>query len=656
MDENDNFWSMGDSPGIPCGPCSEIFYDQGYEIDGERYLEIWNLVFMEYARGMKLNELIPLEKPCVDTGMGLERLTAVMQGVPTNYDTDLLKPLILETLELARRRASLLKKDSSKWMKLLSTPYKHGLDKSLLNVSLKVIVDHLRSSSFLISEGIVPSNLGRGYVLRRIIRRAIRYAHQGLGINEPFMSELIPILIQQMGTVYPELIERKDVIKSILTIEETNFFTTLSRGLSKLEEAFNQHKKNPIKSSTSGKYILSGETAFMLYDSFGFPLDLTQIIVRERRDEGINGWDIDIEKFDILMKQQKEQSKGTAFQTSSTANVTKEKENTTTKADTQNNNIIDIHPSGSIPIPSEVKSWHSSNITSEFIGYTTLEVHNPIINGLHYSTLDSIKYLWISLNRTPFYANAGGQIGDKGILKLNEKIELNIVDCIKPYEGLHVMRTIIPDNIKNEVHSVLKVGSTIPLAMVDSLHRSDVAAHHTATHLLHAALKKILGGENNSNDTNNTDTASSSSKSSSSSSHKKKSSSSTPVLSASAINQSGSLVSSDRFRFDFSCPFGLNEDQLNKIEKWMNDVIFNAPIIQENNGNQVIIEQMTKEEAMKKNAVRDENTTNYNATVFIFYFVCVLIFFFTHIIVFFVFIIFFFFFNFFSSNKDVLIW
>jgi len=617
----DNFWSMGDSAGTPCGPCSEIFYDQQKDIDGERWLEIWNLVFMQYARGRNVDELVPLQTPCVDTGMGLERLASVMQGVPTNYDTDLMRPLIDALRELVARRGSHSKRGVTASSTSTLLPWSSGLDRSIESTSLKVIVDHLRSSSFLLAEGVTPSNVGRGYVLRRIIRRAVRFG-TNLGLSEPFLSQLLPTLIHTMGDTSTELRQRQETIASGLEIEEANFFSTLSRGMRVLEDAFTKRRtKGSVSINAQGRPVLSGEVAFLLYDSYGFPLDLTQLIARERNPDGTaassvaesdgddasitnRGWDVDVARFDELMKQQKEQSKATTFHTASNA----------------------THSSSATPaaIPNEVKQLQAAGLTNEFIGYDTLIARDVRVLNHHLSTSpttspSSPHHLWLTLERTPFYANGGGQIGDVGRIKLNDGMTLQVVDCVRPYEGLSVMRLTIPTQPSLNLNSILEQLSPdfiIPLVEVDAQHRHGVAAHHTATHLLHAALKAVLGG-GNSSDTN-TENATSVDVSKPITS---KSKSSAPTLTAASINQAGSLVSSDRLRFDFSCPCTLNPTRINQIETWVNNAILDASMRSNHaaigeqdvsvsdrtnspiTGGSVLTQVMSKEEATKMNAL-----------------------------------------------------
>ena len=584
MGESDNFWSMGHEAGTPCGPCSEIFWDQGVEVDGERFLEIWNLVFMQFARTAATNGkppgLTPLARPCVDTGMGLERIASVMQNKPTNYDSDLLRPLTaaVETLVASR---------SSKSSPLLFKPYTHGLDVSASNTALKVIVDHLRSSAFLIAEGVVPSNVGRGYVLRRIIRRAVRYGYSALGLKGPFLSELVDALVAAMGSAYPELNERAPAIRSILAQEEANFFSTLVRGMKVLEDAFARHG-----GSTSKQPTLPGDVAFLLYDSFGFPVDLVELISRER------GWVVDHARFEELMAKQKEMSKGAAFQVSSGT--------TSTAATTSADSTAATGPAPTVPVPAEVRKWQHSAISTEFTGFSSLTSRDSKVVAVHHEAPSGES--WVALDRSPFYANAGGQVGDIGTIEFEaagQIVTLQVIDCVKAFEGCSVLRVSVPESLRATVASALQPGFAIKSARVDRKHREAVAVHHTATHLLHAALKAVLPALSAA------DAAAAAASAASSAAGKKKPSAATPILTASCINQSGSLVSADRLRFDFSCPAALSAAQIAAVESWVNDAILSASAAAQEGESEVSIgaaglvktEVMSKDEAMKLNAV-----------------------------------------------------
>ncbi|CAH9018803.1 alanine--tRNA ligase [Candidatus Nitrosacidococcus sp. I8] len=465
---DDNFWSMGDIG--PCGPCSEIFYDHGPSVaggppgspdqDGDRYIEIWNLVFMQYNRDEE-GQLSPLPKPSVDTGMGLERLATILQGIHNNYDIDLFRKLITAITNL---------------------PAAHNYD--LKNPSLRVIADHIRSCAFLIVDGIQPSNEGRGYVLRRIIRRAIRHGHK-LGLDTPFFYKLVNPLVEEMGSAYPELIQGQQQAIQILKLEEERFNETLDQGLKILEQDI---------ANLSGSTI-PGETVFKLYDTFGFPIDLTADIARER------GLSIDVTGFDKEMAKQRIRAQ--------TASCFK------------NQNI-------QLPI----------NIETEFTGYNTLQGNGTIISLFRIidDTITSVDQLnmeekgIVVLNQTPFYAESGGQIGDQGELCTKNSL-FSVIDTRKQgYAHLHFGRMVT---------GTLKIGETIQ-SQVNAVYRIPTRVNHSATHLLHAALREILGNH---------------------------------------VAQKGSLVTPDRLRFDFSHYRAITQSQLNKIEQLVNAKIReNLPI------------------------------------------------------------------------------
>jgi len=460
-----NFWSMGETG--PCGPCTEIFYDHGPEVaggppgspdeDGDRYIEIWNLVFMQFNR-LPDGRLEPLPKPSVDTGMGLERIAAVMQGVHSNYQIDLFRHL----LEAAARIT--------------------GRQDVHTNDSLKVIVDHIRSSSFLIADGVIPSNEGRGYVLRRIIRRALRHGHK-LGVKQPFFHRLVAALAQQMGTAYPELPARQAQIERILRAEEEQFSRTLDQGMRILDEAIAQ---------LNGTCI-GGETLFQLYDTYGFPLDLTADIARER------GLQIDSAGFEVAMQAQRERARAASqFALDSTALI------------------------------------RQSDHECLFTGYEQTADDAEVV--ALYRDHEPVKRLshgetgWVLLDRTPFYAEAGGQVGDRGQLRaVGGRAE--------------VLNTLKQGN--NHLHQVrllqgnLEAGSRLT-AEVDPARRQATALNHSATHLLHAALREILGSH---------------------------------------VEQKGSLVDAQRLRFDFAHFEAIAPSTLRQIEQRVNDEIRrNSPI------------------------------------------------------------------------------
>jgi alanyl-tRNA synthetase len=455
--ESDNFWAMGDTG--PCGPCSEIFYDHGPEIpggppgtpgeDGDRYIEIWNLVFMQYDRTPD-GILNPLPKPSVDTGMGLERLAAVMQGVHNNYDIDLFSNLIKFIADLAS-------------------------EKDLANKSLRVIADHIRSAAFLITDGVVPSNEGRGYVLRRIIRRAIRHGHK-LGLRDAFFYKLVAPLATEMGDAYPELVKAQANVEKVLQQEEQRFAETLDQGMTILEEAIGTLKGNTIP----------GETVFKLYDTYGFPVDLTADIARERE------LSLDMEGFEKEMAAQRERARKAG------------------KFEASYHDKLNVQGA------------------TEFTGYDHVEDEGKILylfkDGVAVEELNTGEEGIVVLDRTPFYAESGGQVGDEGVLESG-----NAVFEVQDTQKQQAVYTHI-----GEVSSGrLVVGAEIK-AIINNSERRQIAYNHSATHLLHAALRKILGDH---------------------------------------VTQKGSLVEPDRLRFDFSHFAPVSPEELNKIEDLVNEKI-----------------------------------------------------------------------------------
>lgn len=458
--QKDNFWQMGETG--PCGPCSEIYYDQGSEHfnskedymggDGDRFLEIWNLVFMQYERD-KNGELKPLPKPSIDTGMGLERVIAIMEGKFSNYDTELFMPLINEVAKLCNK------------------PYEY--DKG---ASYRVISDHIRSVSFLLAQGLNFDKEGRGYVLRRILRRAVRHGYL-LGIKEPFMYKLVDVLCEIMGYHYEYLNEKKAYIKELIKIEEERFLSTITAGL----ELFNAELKNT-------KDIFSGDVAFKLYDTYGFPLDLTADMLREK------GLSVDSARFDELMQEQKMRAKAS-----------------------WKGSGDEVKEDGDFKVLLEEFG------KNEFIGYDRLECEAKILALLdeNYKRVGELKDNqtgFVMLDKTPFYANSGGQTGDKGIIEGNE-----VLDTRKYFE-LNLSKIIAKNAIKSGEIVKCKVSSL----------RLQIRRHHSATHLLHYALREILGSH---------------------------------------IAQAGSSVEADKLRFDFSHPKALSADELTKIENLVNDLI-----------------------------------------------------------------------------------
>ncbi|OHC96087.1 MAG: alanine--tRNA ligase [Sphingomonadales bacterium RIFCSPLOWO2_12_FULL_63_15] len=461
----DNFWAMGDSG--PCGPCSEIFYDHGDHIwggppgspeeDGDRFVEIWNLVFMQYEQ--EANEIVSeLPKPSIDTGMGLERIAAVMQGVHNNYDIDTFKALIEASGAITRT----------------ATDGDH-------QASHRVIADHLRSTSFLIADGVLPANEGRGYVLRRIMRRAMRHAHI-IGAKDPLMYRLVGSLVSEMGAAYPELVRAQPLIEETLLREETRFRKTLENGLRLLDEA-------TVDLAEGG--TLPGETAFKLYDTFGFPYDLTEDALRSR------GLGVDRAGFDSAMAEQKAAARA-AWKGS---------------GDKASDEIwFDIAEKAG---------------NTEFIGYSSTvgegEVQAIVKDGVNVDSATVGDSVIIITNQTPFYGESGGQMGDTGRISTQGGLIANVEDTAKPLGRLHAHRATI------EAGSI-KVGDTVQLT-VDVDHRDRVRANHSATHLLHAALRHRLGGH---------------------------------------VTQKGSLVAPDRLRFDFSHPESLTHAQIAQIEADVN--------------------------------------------------------------------------------------
>jgi alanyl-tRNA synthetase len=464
---NANFWSMGDTG--PCGPCSEIFYDHGPHIeggppgspdeDGDRFVEIWNLVFMQFeqfADGRR--EKLP--KPSIDTGMGLERISTVLQGVHDVFDIDLFRHLIAASAEASGASAT----------------GGHA-------ASHRVIADHLRSTSFLIADGVLPSNEGRGYVLRRIMRRAMRHAHL-IGAKDPLMYRLVPALVAEMGTAYPELGRAQALITETLKLEEIRFRETLVRGLKLLDEATGSFKSGDK---------LAGETAFKLYDTYGFPLDLTEDALRAR------GIGVDVEGFNTAMQKQREEAR---------------------KAWAGSGEATDD------------KIWFELRDelgATEFLGYDTEAAEGNIVailkDGKRVTSATSGDTVQLLTNQTPFYAESGGQVGDQGAIFSNKGAQGAVTDTHKQ-NGLHV-------HIVRVTGGEFHIGDAVELR-VDGERRRATRANHSATHLLHAALKRVLGPH---------------------------------------VSQKGSLVAPDRLRFDFAHPKAVTQDELDRIENQVNAVV-----------------------------------------------------------------------------------
>ena len=455
--DEDNFWQMGDTG--PCGPSSEIFFDHGPDIPGgppgspdddlDRYIEIWNLVFMQYNRDSE-GTLHPLPAPSVDTGMGLERISAVLQGVHNNYDIDLFKALIAAAAE------------------------ELGVDDHS-HTSLRVVADHLRSCAFLIIDGVLPSNEGRGYVLRRILRRAIRHGNK-LGATEPFFANLVPALISEMGDAYPELVKQQDAITKALASEEEQFARTLDKGMEILTQAL---------SSLEGKQI-PGDVVFRLYDTFGFPVDLTNDIARER------GLELDVEGYDAAMQAQRKRSQESgSFQ-------------------------VDYH--NVINVEGE----------TEFLGYTETEstssVQGLFVDGEARNAITSGESAVVILDRTPFYGESGGQVGDTGYLS-TDSAKLEVRDTTKA-QGHHLHHVLV-------VEGTLNAGDEVN-AIIDASLRTRIKANHSATHLMHEALRRVLGEH---------------------------------------VQQKGSLVDADKLRFDFSHTEAMTADELAQVASIVNEQV-----------------------------------------------------------------------------------
>ena len=459
LDDEENFWTMGDTG--PCGPCSEIYYDHGDHLEGDppklgnepgdRFVEIWNLVFTQFDRS-KDGSLSPLPNPCVDTGMGLERMAAVLQNENNNYDTDILKSIVQEAAKLSG-------------------------ENDLTNPSLRVISDHLRASSFLIADGVVPSNEGRGYVLRRIIRRGLRHAHK-LGMKDGILSKLVHILEEKMGIAYPLLVKNSDIIKANLLKEEEQFSTTLEQGMQLLESAVEDLKDNEIP----------GDIVFKLYDTYGFPVDMTADFARER------DLIVDLDEYEALMLEQKERARSSS-----------------------NFNTL---------IP------ESLNIEGEtaFLGYDTDSTSSKIVEIISSSEEGNKDELregeegLILLDETPFYAESGGQVGDKGFIQSDNSL-FEVHDTQKKGDQfLHLGH--VKSGVFNKNDSVT--------AEINTTHRNRIKSNHSATHLLHAALRSVLGDH---------------------------------------VEQKGSLVEESRLRFDFAHNNSIQTDDLEAIEDLINSEI-----------------------------------------------------------------------------------
>ena len=464
--EEDNFWSMGDTG--PCGPCSEILIDRGEQYgcgkpdctvgcECDRYLEIWNLVFMQFNRDAS-GKMTPLPKPSIDTGMGLERIVSLIQDVPTNYDTDLIQPIIQETEKLAEKRFG---------------------ESGPTDVAMKVIADHSRAAAFLIGDGIMPSNEGRGYVLRRIMRRAIRYG-RNIGLNRPFLHKTARVVFDIMQPAYPELAEASAFITNVIENEEVRFLETLDTGLKLLNDTLSEIK-------AKGATQVPGDIIFKLYDTYGFPVDIVQDVVR---DENMS---LDMEGFDSAMEEQRARSRSVTTFTS---------------------------------ISEAYKNLSAKGFKPEFRGYQMLTSESKVLlivaDGSEISEATAGQTIELVTEETPFYAEAGGQVGDAGKIT-HKNFEMEVVDTIKDPTGLIIHKGHI-------ISGKVKKGKKVTLH-VDGAKREATALNHTATHILHAVLREVLGEH---------------------------------------VKQAGSLVAPDRLRFDFTHFSPVDPETLAEIETRVN--------------------------------------------------------------------------------------
>lgn len=474
----ENFWDIGEGPS---GPNTEIFYDRGPEYgddpndpelypggENERHLEVWNLVFSQYNHNPD-GTYTPLPKKNIDTGMGLERMASVVQDVPTNFDTDLFMPIIRATEEIS------------------GTKYHQNAED---DTAFKVIADHIRTVTFAVGDGALPSNEGRGYVLRRLLRRAVRYAKH-IGIHKPFMFELVPVVGEIMQDFYPEVLEKKDFIAKVVKNEEERFHETLHDGLQILSEVIKKEK-------AKGSKLISGKDVFRLYDTYGFPVELTEEYAEE---EGMN---VDHKGFEKEMEEQRERARAARQDVDS--------------MQVQGGVLGDIKDE------------------STFVGYTNMEVESTVLaivqNGEKIPSASEGEEVQVILNETPFYAESGGQTADQGIM-VSEDVKAVVLDVQKAPNGQNLHRVRIENG-------TLQEGSTV-ISIVDANNRGHITKNHTATHLLHQALKDVLGTH---------------------------------------VNQAGSLVQKDRLRFDFSHFGQVKADELEKIEQIVNEKIWESiPVV-----------------------------------------------------------------------------
>ncbi|MBE7479539.1 MAG: alanine--tRNA ligase [Polyangiaceae bacterium] len=475
----DNFWAMGDTG--PCGPCSELHYYVGPEVDlgrfgqeqtaeGHGWMEIWNLVFMQFERKQKDSALEPLPAPSIDTGMGLERLAGIVQGKTSNYDSDLLRTLVERAAELSKK------------------PYAGGMTPD--EVSMRVIADHARTTAFLIAEGIMPDRTGREYVLRRVMRRAIRHGHR-LGIAEPFLHDVADLVVTHMGEQYPELRERREMIRSVAEAEEVRFRQTIERGLSLLELAFDAMKRADSKE-------LSGADAFQLYDTYGFPLDLTQVICAER------GYAVDVAGYDAALEEARKRSEFRGMEQA---------------VESVYRDALGKLPSGAVAFSGYERDVDKSRVVAIVKAGTLAE------------SAEAGDAVELVTERTPFYGEAGGQVGDHGSIVIGAA-RLRVTDTQKPVPGLVVHRATVEEG-------GFRVGDEAELR-IDVARRDAIRKNHSATHLLHWALRQVVGSH---------------------------------------AQQKGSLVGPERLRFDFTHGKALSPEELTKIEDLVNQrTLANAPV------------------------------------------------------------------------------
>jgi alanyl-tRNA synthetase len=474
MGEKDNFWSMGDTG--PCGPCSEILIDQGPALgtgpedvlggEGDRYLELWNLVFMQYNRDAQ-GLLTPLPRQNIDTGMGLERIAAILQGVHSNYDTDLLRPLIAAVEDMVGKAYGSEAAD---------------------DVSMRVIADHMRAAVFLLVDGVMPENTGRGYVLRRIIRRAARHGKL-LGFSEPFLYRLVETVVQMMGQAYPELDSNRQYATKVLLGEEERFLNTLHQGLRELDALIEKHQAN-------GSCRIAGNEAFRLYDTFGFPIDLAEEVAQDA------GMSLDRDGFEAVLEATRQQARDT------------------------------WKGSGEVQVAPVYQEVYRRVGASTFVGYDAVRSTSPlvalIVDGREVEAASAGQQVELVFEQTPFYGEAGGQIGDMGRAVAPEHgVEVHITDTQKPLDELIVHHgVVLRGTVRHEMTMYLEI---------DGARREAIRKNHTATHLLHAALRQILGDH---------------------------------------VKQAGSLVAPDRLRFDFTHFARLNQREIDRIESLVNEHVW----------------------------------------------------------------------------------